>query len=185
MFSSFFGSNPYGGIDTKSDMYNTVDKYYQPYMDAGTSSLSSLQEQIARMYGDPGALYADLGKGFKQSPGYEYNINQATQGANRAAAAGGQLGSTGEQLALSKQISGMADQDYGNYMNSMMGLYGQGVQGLQGLTGMGYKANSDMAGDMANAQMAQYGLDIGSKKSQQGIYDNMWGTAGQVAGMFF
>jgi hypothetical protein len=173
-----FGSS--GGM--YDDVSSTITPYFQPYVDAGTSSLGTLQEQLSRMYSDPGALYADLGQGFRASPGYEYNVNQATQAANAAAAAGGQLGSPAEQQALAQQVGGMADQDYQNYMNSMMGLYGQGVQGLTGLTGLGYQASSSLAEDLARAQMAQYGLDQAGELAKMQQESSMFATIGGIAG---
>jgi hypothetical protein len=168
--------------DMYSDVSSTIDPFFKPYVDAGTDSLGSLQDQIARMYQDPGALYADLGQGFRSSPGYEYNVQQATQGANRAAAAGGQLGSPAEQQALAKQVGGMADQDYQNYMNSMMGLYGQGVQGLTGLTNLGYQAGSTEAEDLARAKMAQSGMDQAGQLAQMQQQSSMFGDIAGIAG---
>lgn len=181
--SSLFYDDPSNSMgNMPNDVSNTISPYYQPYMDAGLSSMGTLQEQLARMYGDPGALYADLGKGFKESPGYEYNVQQATGAANRAAAAGGQLGSPAEQLALSKQVSGMADQDYDNYMKSMMGIYGGGIQGLTGLTQLGYGASSSMANDMANAMMGQYGMQMAGQNAQNQGFNSLLGTAGGLVG---
>lgn len=175
-FDDLFG----GGI--YSDISKTITPYFDPYVQAGTSSLGSLQEQLSRMYSDPGALYASLGEGFQQSPGYQYNVQQATEAANRAAAAGGQLGSPAEQQALAQQVQGMANQDYQNYMNQMMGLYGQGVQGLTGLTGLGYQAGSTLAEDLARAKMAQYGMDAAKRQAEQKAQSDIIGSMAGLAG---
>ena len=185
LLDSIFG----GGSSDVADVYGPVKAevtpYYQPYVDAGTDSLGGLQEQIARMYQDPSALYDQLGAGYRESPGYQHNVQSATQAANRAAAAGGQLGSPAEQQALAGQISGMADQDYGNYMQNMMGMYGQGVQGLQGLTGMGYQASSGLADQLANARYQQAGLEAQARQADQAGMSGLLGALGMGAGMYF
>lgn len=183
LLSSIFGG---GSSSDVADVYGPVKAevtpYYQPYVDAGTDSLGGLQEQIARMYQDPSALYDQLGAGYRESPGYQHNVQSATQAANRAAAAGGQLGSPAEQQALAGQISGMADQDYGNYMQNMMGMYGQGVQGLQGLTGMGYQASSGLADQLANARYQQAGLEAQARQADQAGMSGLLGALGMGAG---
>jgi hypothetical protein len=179
------GGSSHSAPDIYGPVKAEVTPYYQPYVDAGTNSLGGLQEQLARMYQDPSALYDQLGAGYRESPGYQHNVQSATQAANRAAAAGGQLGSPAEQQALAGQISGMADQDYGNYMQNMMGMYGQGVQGLQGLTGMGYQASSGLADQLANARYQQAGLEAQARQADQAGMSGLLGALGMGAGMYF
>lgn len=180
--SSLFFDDPYEGMDIYGPIKQDISPYFQPYQQAGEESLGSLQEQLGRMYQDPGALYSQLGAGYRESPGYQHQVQQATQAANRAAAAGGQLGSPAQQQALAGQISGMAGQDYQDYMNQMMGLYGQGVQGLQGLTGLGFQAGSGLAEDLAQAQMQQAGLQMAGKQAQMGGMSGLMGGLGSLAG---
>lgn len=183
LFDSIFGGGDGGSApNIYGPVKEEITPYYQPYVQAGTDSLGSLQEQIARMYEDPNALYQQLGAGYRESPGYQHNVQSATQAANRAAAAGGQLGSPAEQQALAQQISGMADQDFGNYMNQVSGMYGQGVQGLQGLTGLGYQAGTGLADQLANAQYQQAGLNMQQKQMEQAGMSGLFGMAGMLGG---
>lgn len=183
LLSSIFGG---GSSSDVADVYGPVKAevtpYYQPYVQAGTDSLGGLQEQIARMYQDPTALYQELGAGYRESPGFQHSVQSATEAANRAAAAGGQLGSPAEQQALAQQISGMADQDFGNYMNQISGMYGQGVQGLQGLTGLGYQAGTGLADQLANARYQQAGLEAQQQQMQQAGMSGLLGALGMGAG---
>ena len=133
----------FGGLKDFSGHFSGMEQKFDPYYQAGTEGLGTLQEQLAKMYGDPSALYAQLGAGYQQSPGFQYNVDAATKAAQRAAAAGGQLGSPAEQQALAQQVSGMASQDFGDYMNKVLGLYGGGIQGLTGLTGLGFQSAED------------------------------------------
>lgn len=183
LLSSIFGG---GSSSDVADVYGPVKAevtpYYQPYVQAGTDSLGGLQEQIARMYQDPTALYQELGAGYRESPGFQHSVQSATEAANRAAAAGGQLGSPAEQQALAQQISGMADQDFGNYMNQISGMYGQGVQGLQGLTGLGYQAGTGLADQLANARYQQAGLEAQQRQVDQAGMSGLFGLAGMLGG---
>lgn len=180
--SIFGGGSSHSAPDIYGPVKEEVTPYYQPYVQAGTDSLGSLQEQIARMYQDPTALYQELGAGYRESPGFQHSVQSATEAANRAAAAGGQLGSPAEQQALAQQITGMADQDFSDYMNRISGMYGQGVQGLQGLTGLGYQAGSSLADQLANARYQQAGLEAQQQQMQQAGMSGLLGALGMGAG---
>ena len=69
------------------------------------------------MVNDPNALYSKFGQGFQQSPGYKFQVDQATNAANSAASAGGMLGTPAEQQQLAGTVGGLANQDFYNYMN--------------------------------------------------------------------
>lgn len=170
----------FGGMKDFSGGFDEMKQQFQPFSEAGTESLGTLQEQLAKMYGDPSALYAQLGAGYQQSPGFQYSVDEATKAAQRAAAAGGQLGSPAEQQALAKQVSGMASQDFGDYMNKVLGLYGGGVQGLTGLTGMGFQS----AEDIANLMQAQMGLqqarELAKQQQQTSLIGDIFGLAGKA-----
>jgi hypothetical protein len=132
-----------------------ISPYYQPYIQAGQESLGGLQEQLGQMTQDPGALMNMLGQGYRQSPGLQMSEQQAIEAANRAAAAGGQLGAPGVQAAIAKQVQGMGEQDYGNYLDRVLGLYGTGVKGLTGLTDLGAGEGAGLAQNLADVQMSQ------------------------------
>ena len=183
LFDSIFGGGDGGSAaNIYQPVKEEVTPYYQPYVQAGTDSMGGLQDQLARMYQDPSALYQELGSGYRESPGFQHSVQSATQAANRAAAAGGQLGSPAEQQALSQQITGMADQDFGDYMGNVMGMYGQGVQGLQGLTGLGYQAGTGLADQLANARYQQAGLEAQARQASQAGMSGLLGALGMGAG---
>jgi len=130
-----------------------VGGYLDPYSQEGQAQLDPLSQQYSQLMQDPTAMMSQIGQGFQASPGYQYNVDQATQGAMQAGAASGQAGSPAVQQALAGQISGLASQDYDTYMNQALGQYDTGLQGAQGLAGMGLQAGSTAAGlDAQNAQ---------------------------------
>ena len=102
-----------------------LSQYYSPYISGGQFGLNTMQNQVAPAYQNlmqnPTAVMNQIGSTYKASPGYQYNVNQDTNAANQAAAAGGFVGSPAEQQSLASNISGMASQDYQNYMNQGLG----------------------------------------------------------------
>lgn len=144
----------------------TITPYYQPYINAGNEAMGTLMPQYHQLINDPTFVMNQIGRSFQASPGYEYNVDQATKGANSAAAAGGYAGSPAEQASLAKQIMGMSDQDYWNYVNTGLGQYRMGMQGMGGINQMGYDASTGLASDLASSLMTQANLAYAAQVAQ-------------------
>lgn len=178
LLGSLFGKNPgSAGMDYYKQIPGMIKPYFNPYIQEGRGDLSALHGQVMGMLNDPSAILAQIGSHYHQSPGYQFSVDQATQGANRAAAAGGMAGSAAEQQQLAGHINQLANQDYGNYMNRALGLHSQGLQGLQGLNQMGFNAATGLAGDLASNQM-----NMGNLAQQQAKYKNAQ-TGGLLSGI--
>ncbi len=182
--------------------------YYSPYINAGNRAMGSLEgqygqtsaqlpgminqykgmaglqpsvtNQYQQMMNDPSGVLNKLGQGFQSSPGYGFQRQQGQDAINRAAAAGGGLGSPGEMQEMAKFTQGLANQDYGNYMNRATGmlsgalsgldqqsqtgmeglhnLYNTGHQGQQMLNQMGFQGSNELAQSLANTLMSQGNL---------------------------
>lgn len=149
------GKNP---ADAANQYYNqipgAVNPYYQPYIDQGQNANKTLQEQYNKLLGDPGALYSDLGKGYKESPGYQFKLKQALQSGTNAAAAGGLAGSLSHQQQSQQTANDIANQDFEEYINHILGLYGTGLQGEQGFSQQGFDASKGY-GDILGSNLAQ------------------------------
>jgi hypothetical protein len=166
-----------------------VQPYYQPYIDTGTESLKTLQDQYNMLLNDPTIMMSKIGSSYTASPGYQYNVDQATAAANNAAAAGGYLGSPAEQENLAKQISGIASQDYDTYMNQALAQYGLGLQGTQGLNQMGYNASTGYAGILDDLYKSEANLSYAGQANQNahsasGI-NNLMTLGGAAVGGYF
>lgn len=101
-----------------------------PYRETGTAALSKL----ASMYGvggtgsasAPGGTgYANDG-GYTALPGYQFQLDQGTQAAERSAAARGQLASGGTLKAITRYATGLAANDYDQYASRLAQLAGVG-----------------------------------------------------------
>jgi hypothetical protein len=154
----------------------TLTPYYQPYINAGNSALNTLMPQYNNLVSNPGQQLNTIGQGYQQSPGYQFNVDQATKAANQAAAAGGMLGSPAEQQSLATTVTGLANQDYNNWMNQALGLYGTGLQGLGNINTMGYGASNELAQSLANNLMSQAQLAYAGQANQNQSKQGGWGS---------
>jgi len=174
-----------GAQDYLGQTQGAIGQYLDPYSNAGQDQLPILQEQFGQLLGDPGSFLNQIGGGYQASPGYQYNVDQATGAATNAAAASGQAGSPAVQQALAEQISGMASQDYNQWLNQALGLYGQGLGGTQNLAGMGLQAGNTQANAIAQALQQQAGYDFaGQQQNAQSAGGLLGGIGGLFGGLF-
>lgn len=209
-----FGGNP---TDDAMKYYKQIPgqmkPYYDPYINAGRGALGQLNGQYGTMAGqyqgvqnqyndlmnDPAATYNWLASGYQKSPGYDWRMKQGMAGVNNANAAGGMLGSPMHQQEASEMSQGIANQDFGNYMNQVGGMYGMGLQGntnmmnrgLQGLdtiNQMGFGASTDLATNLAQALMSQGNLQYAGQNNQNqqnsGMLGNAIGNLGNLGSLF-
>jgi hypothetical protein len=184
---------------------STITPYYQPYINAGSNALDTLntqygnltanypgiQDQYNQLMFNPTDFLKKLGQGYQQSPGYQFRVDEATRAANNAAAAGGMLGSPAEQQELGRTVSNIANEDFNDYLSNALntyfqGLYGNtnlyntGLQGISDINKMGYGASTDLAQNLAQALMSQANLTYAGKvnKNQQ-----QFGNEGLLLGL--
>lgn len=174
------------GMPYLNQIGSTISPYYQPYINSGQNAMGSLMGQYGSLINDPGGKLNSIGAGFQQSPGFQFQTNQATNAANRAAAAGGMAGSPMEQQNLASTVNGLANQDYYNWLGNAQGMYNKGLSGLGDINHMGFNASGDMATDLANQLMSQanmaYAGQANQNQAQQGQQGGIWGLLGSAAG---
>ena len=119
----------------------------QPWLDAGKNALSKLASGI------------DL----PSDPGYQFRLNQGTQGIQRAASAHGGLYSGATLKALARFNQDTASQEYGNSWNRLASIAGLG----QTATNQVGQAGQNAYGTIANAGM----------NASNNIGNNMMGAA--------
>lgn len=164
-----------------------VQQYHQPYMDAGKGAMSDLQNQYKDLLG--GDTQNKLGANYKESPGYQFKLQQAMQQQGRAASRGGMAGTPMDQQNSMQMANDMAGADYNDYIKNQMGLYGQGLKGEEGINQMGYNANKDMSDTVGNSmsQQGAYGFmgQQGQNQADQQNKSNIFSGLGTAAGGFF
>lgn len=177
----FGGRNPYGAAEGEmGQIPGMLEKYFGPYLQAGQWALPQLYSQYGALLADPGAKMAQFGSEFQQSPGYEWQKQQALQAGQQAAAAGGMAGTPAEQQQQEQTATQLANQDYYNYLNHVMNLYQQGLGGTAGLGQLGFRAASGLGEDLASIMQAQAQLAAAQQQygaEQGGGFGAMIGAA--------
>ncbi len=185
-------ANPY--LDKMQGIFDNFNgnQYFDPFINAGKNSLGILQGQYKNLLNDPGAVMNRMGRDYQQSPGFQFQTNQALGAANRAAAAGGMLGTPAEQQAIAGQVNGMANQDYNQYLQNAMNLYGKGLSGNQDMYNTGANMSSQLAQLMARiaedkaagyqqqSQLAYEGQNA-ENQHQGGSWGSLFGGLGGLA----
>lgn len=138
----------------------TISPYYQPYVNAGQQALPTLQNQFNTMATNPGQSVNTIGQSFQQSPGYDWQVQQALQGSNQAAAAGGMAGSPQHEQQNMQLANNIANQDYYNWLSNALQQQNTGLSGLQNINTMGYGASNELAQSLANNLMGQAGMQV-------------------------
>ncbi len=191
MLGGMFGNMSYKSPYAQAQPYlekipGTVRESLDPYMKAGQSQIAPLQNQFSTLMNDPSGFMDKLGANYKQSPGYQFRVNQGVEAANRAAGSQGMLGSPAEQASLAQYSSNLANQDYQQYLQNAFGAYGAGLQGSQGLEQQGFGASEDYAKSMGDyyamqAQMARAQQESENQRNAQS--GSGWGSIlGGLAG---
>ncbi len=171
-----------------SKIPGTYQQYLNPYNQMGQQAGQNLQGQYSNLLNNPGGELNQIGQSYHQSPGFQFALNQAMQGANRASGAGGLAGSPSSQLQNMNTATQMGNQDYYNYLNQATNLYGQGLQGEQGMYAGGLGAAGNMANGIAQgyAQQGQNAYAGAANKNQNNnsIWGNIAGGAGDILAAF-
>ena len=161
--------------DILSSSSQQQQQLYQPYVQAGQSSVNSLQ-QLAGANGPLAQQFSFNPSDLSADPGYQFTLQQGQQAIQRAAAAQGGLFSSGTLKSLAGYSTGTANQYFNDAYNRAQSTFNTNRQGtmdqistLQGLSGQGLTAT----GGSANA--------IGSNASQQS--QNTIGTSTTAANL--
>ncbi|WP_060845558.1 hypothetical protein [Methylobacterium aquaticum] len=196
------------GIDQGNE---ALDQGYDRAVD-GYGRAATTFGNLADSYGSGSKLYqdalgvngqgaADAARGkYQTSAGYGFNMDQGLQALQRTRAVNGTLASGNADTDAMKFASGLASQDYGNWLANLSNLdtkrfgatgaqagsYGQ--IGAAGLTTGGAKANLDYQGAVGIGNAGAQGLMAGQQAAQNRFGLMMGGlnlfsqAAGSLAG---
>src|SRR5579859_5764973 len=160
---------------------NQLPGYFQPYMQAGQNAINPLQQQYGALMSNPGGMLNAMGANYQQSPGYQFQLQQDLNAAKNSAGAGGMLGGSQAQQNAASVATGLANQDYYNYLNKVQGLYGAGLQGAQGMMNQGGLASMGLGEDLSSlfgsqGQLAYLGQQ-GQNQAKQNLMGSLFGGA--------
>lgn len=111
-----------------------------PFYGAGQEGLNALRFELGM--GDRPEGYG----GFQETPGYQFARSEGLNAVEGSAAGRGGLYSGATMQALQERGTGLANQEYGNYVNRLTGLAGSGQNAAAGM-GAANQAYSNQAGN--------------------------------------
>lgn len=120
------------GERKSSDALNRAIGGYQPYVDAGADATGMYSNALGLNGADGNAAATGA---FQEGPGYQFAMDQGTNAALRGASAAGMLNSGNTLTALSQYGQGLANQEYGGWLDRLSGLSGQGLAATNGQAG--------------------------------------------------
>lgn len=161
----------------------TLQQYLGSYSQMGQQLAPELQSMYTNIAQNPDANLAQLGAGFHQDPGYQYNLNQQLQAGNQAAAAGGMAGSPAAQQQAQQTASGLANQGYQQYLQNAMGQQNLGLQGMGGLEQQGFGASQDISQMLSDMMMSQAQMAAAQAEQNQSSGSGLGSTIGGILGM--
>lgn len=153
------------------DLYKGLDDYKPNNQYIG--ELAQRGGGYLDAYGDALGLNGQRGTNqaqdrFQESAGYQFQVDQATQAAQRAGASSGLLGSGNTLAAVADRTGQVANTEYGNYLSR-----------LGGMAQMGYGGIGTAAGLTTNENQFASNYDLNRTQGAAGLYGQQ---AGQVMG---
>jgi hypothetical protein len=125
-------------VDQQRASYDEATGYLEPRAEQEQAAMGRVNSLLG--LGGEAPDY-DL---FRETPGYQFQLEQGQQAVERSAAARGDLQSGNTLAAVTQYGQGLADQTFNNYLAQVMGLQMQGV-------------------DFQRAGMAtEYGVNVGN-----------------------
>lgn len=156
LFNLFFAKNP---SDAANPFLQQIEggagKYLNPFIDSASRARPILEGEFSRNVNDPTSVMNQIGKGFHESPGYDWNKSQMEDASKRAFAASGMVGSPAHARAISQDINGLANQDYYNFMDRGLESYKTGLGGWGNMYGIGANAANNMSQILMQQLLAQ------------------------------
>lgn len=156
--------------------------YFDPWIDAGKRQIPGLEDEYGKLTGDPGAFINNMGKGYQQSPGFEFAMKRALGAANQSSAAGGMAGSPAAQEWSQGIASNMAAKDYNNWLQNALGAYNRGLSGRENMFGTGAKMGADFGNTIGNVELQKALLKYMGQNAENQREGEMWGALGSGIG---
>jgi hypothetical protein len=179
------------GLSGQLDAYNAALARAIPAA-AGIGAAYAPVSNLAGSYGAPvnlalGALGAQgpdaqaaARSAFTASPGYQFQVNEATRAAENAAAATGTLGSGNTLDAIRSRAQGFASQDYNSWLNNLLGFTNPQLQATTTAAGGQAQGASALTNLLQNWGTQTGGAYGAYGPAAAGVYS---GTGSQVANL--
>lgn len=173
-----------------------MKQQYNPYIQAGKKALPTMNQQYSQLLNDPGAAMNKIGQSYQQSPGLDFAIQKALEAGKHAMAAGGMAGSPMHEYYSMQSATGLANQDFNNWLSNALNMYGRGLSGEENLYGTGANASNNLAQMIAQSMAKQGELaykgaaeqnehEANMQKNKGGFFDTLGSIASTALPFFF
>ena len=176
MFGLFGNSGEREASKILGQQAGQLQQSYNPYIQMGQRQGPELESLYSGLRSNPQEIQQMLGGGYQQSPGYQFQYNQAMNGINNAAAAGGYAGNPAHQYQAGQLAQGLANQDYWKYYGANQDLFNQGLSGTQGLYNQGYTATNDYSTNLGANQASRAGLAYTGEQNRNNRISSLLGA---------
>lgn len=179
------GSNPF---DDSGRILKQFKPNIMPFVNNGIWGSNQFKDAIQRFLGGgPVGFENSVMSQYQESPYAKYQVNQATDAANRAAAAGGYLGTPQEQQGLASNIQNIVSKDQNQFYQNAVQPYEFGTTAAGQLAGQGLTATQQLwqylqalaNNQAASASWSNQNHGLGGAFNALG---GLAGLAGDVAG---
>lgn len=147
---------------------------FNPWADTGRNA-NTMYSNALGLGGEAGNEAAT--GAFQAGPGYQFAMDQGTKAALRGASAGGLLASGNTLTALTQYGQGLADQEYGSWLDRLNGMSQTGLQAV-GQQQQGYNA---AAGMIQNSNANRLGVESGIQQGFMGLNTDRAGLEDETA----
>lgn len=193
-------------IDEQRRQFDLIRSDQAPWQETGRMALN----QLASMFGLGGGAGGGAGtpridpatgmpleqlenepgqpdySSFFSSPDYEYARDQSQQAIERSAAARGAGGINGTTLAaLQRNASGLASQNYGNYVNRLASLAGVGQTANSATGNAGMQTGSNISNILAQGGASRASGILGAQAANNQLWQNSRQNTLGALGYFF
>ncbi|AOO81661.1 hypothetical protein [Bosea vaviloviae] len=160
--------------------YQAAIERFNPWTEAGKSALTTYQNSLGQNGAEGNAAAVAQ---FQASPGYQYQLDQATDAVARKASALGALGSGNTMQAITDRASNLANQEYGGWQDRLNGLSNTGLQASgqqaniqQGLGNLYAQQGRDQSNVYSDAAGKEAGIHTGYANANAGALGNLGQT---------
>ncbi len=160
--------------------YQAAIERFNPWTDAGKSALTTYQNSLGQNGAEGNATAVAQ---FQASPGYQYQLDQATDAVARKASALGALGSGNTMQAITDRAANLANQEYGGWQDRLNGLSNTGLQASgqqaniqQGLGNLYAQQGRDTSNLYSDAAGKEAGIYTGYANANAGALGNLGQT---------
>jgi len=150
-----------------------------PYRDAGSKALGYYQDFLGANGADAAASARNM---FQTSPGYDFAMDEGIRATEGGAAARGGLLSGGTLKALQARGQGLANQEYGSYLDRFLGLANMGQNSAAQTGSFTAGSAARQGGYITDAGAAQAGGYLAAGQGVNGAINNSLNLYGYMKG---